>query len=64
MCRKKITLSRWRHVCRHAAETNGVAHLWTHPENFITADGMFDLFAEAIDILIAEKNKSGMKILT
>jgi peptidoglycan/xylan/chitin deacetylase (PgdA/CDA1 family) len=60
----QVTLSRWRHICRHAARTDGIAYLWCHPENFLTGDGMFDLFAHAVEILAEEQQRNDMAVLT
>ena len=36
---EQLTLKRWSNVLRHAVNTGGVAHLWLHPHNLITAKG-------------------------
>jgi len=60
----QLTLKRWRNICRHAAATDGVAHLWCHPENFLTADGMFELFSGAMEVLAEERHRGEMTVLT
>ena len=48
---KQLTLKRWSNVLRHAAATGGVAHLWLHPHNLITAKGQDHLFERAISMV-------------
>lgn len=38
-----LTLRRWSNIINHAATTGGVAHMWTHPHNFIDGDNMFEM---------------------
>lgn len=37
------TVRGWRRTFEDAVRTGGVAHLWTHPHNFLTGRGMFEL---------------------
>ena len=34
---RAVTVRRWKTLLDRAADTGGVAHLWFHPHNFITA---------------------------
>ena len=43
-----VTEKRWANVLGHAEKSGGVAHLWLHPHNLITARGQVDLFESAI----------------
>ena len=44
-----VTLTRWKHVLDHAAESGGVALVWTHPHNFIDGEGQLELFEAVLD---------------
>lgn len=49
-----VTRLRVRNILTHAAETGGVAHFWTHPENIAAAPGTLEnlrIIAEEIDRL-------------
>jgi peptidoglycan/xylan/chitin deacetylase (PgdA/CDA1 family) len=59
-----VTLMRWRRICREASERGGIAHLWCHPENFVTAEGMYDLFSGAMAIASEECSRGQMSVLT
>jgi peptidoglycan/xylan/chitin deacetylase (PgdA/CDA1 family) len=37
------TVRGWRRTFEDAVRTGGVAHLWTHPHNFLTGRGMYEL---------------------
>ena len=56
---KWVTLKRWSNVLDHAVASGGVAHLWLHPHNLITARGQVELFADAI-ARVAKTQKSGL----
>ena len=55
---KQLTLKRWSNVLRHAADTGGVAHLWLHPHNLVTAKGQDSLFESAISMVATMHKKS------
>ena len=54
-----MTLKRWSNVLDHAVASGGVAHLWLHPHNLITARGQVELFEDAI-FHVAKAQKSGL----
>ena len=56
---KWVTLNRWTNVLDHAVASGGVAHLWLHPHNLITARGQVELFEDAI-LRVAKAQKSGL----
>jgi hypothetical protein len=56
---KSITMRRWTNVLKHAVSTGGVAHLWMHPHNLITAKGQVEFFEDAIS-RVAEFRNSGL----
>lgn len=39
---RAVTRRRWRGLLEQAAITGGVAHLWSHPHNFLTDPGLID----------------------
>jgi peptidoglycan/xylan/chitin deacetylase (PgdA/CDA1 family) len=53
---ERLTLKRWSNVLRHAVTTGGVAHLWLHPHNLVTAKGQDHLFECAISMVAAMNN--------
>ena len=53
---ERLTLKRWSNVLQHAATTGGVAHLWLHPHNLVTAKGQDHLFECAISMVAAMNN--------
>lgn len=55
---KWVTLMRWSNVLDHAVASGGVAHLWMHPHNLITARGQIELFEDAV-LRVAKAQKSG-----
>ena len=56
---KWVTLKRWSNVLDHAVVSGGVAHLWLHPHNLITARGQVELFEDAIS-RVAKAQNSGL----
>ena len=56
---KWVTLKRWSNVLDHAVASGGVAHLWLHPHNLITARGQVELFEDAI-LRVAKAQNSGL----
>jgi peptidoglycan/xylan/chitin deacetylase (PgdA/CDA1 family) len=56
---KSITMRRWANVLKHTVSTGGVAHLWMHPHNLITAKGQVEFFEDAIS-RVAEFRNSGL----
>jgi len=56
---KWVTLKRWSNVLDHAVFSGGVAHLWLHPHNLITARGQVELFEDAIS-RVANAQNSGL----
>lgn len=40
-----VTRLRWKHILRDAADNDGVAHLWLHPEDLITGHKQIELLA-------------------
>jgi peptidoglycan/xylan/chitin deacetylase (PgdA/CDA1 family) len=55
---QQLTLKRWSNVLRHAADSGGVAHLWLHPHNLVTAKGQDSLFESAISMVATMHKKS------
>jgi hypothetical protein len=41
---RAATRCRWRNMLEHAAKNGGVAHLWSHPHNFLSDPGLIDEF--------------------
>lgn len=54
-----LTVQNWQALIEHAVRTGGVAHIWTHPHNFLTGDdAMFPVF-DAILEYAAERVRRG-----
>jgi peptidoglycan/xylan/chitin deacetylase (PgdA/CDA1 family) len=54
---EQLTLKRWSNVLQHAIAVGGVAHLWLHPHNLVTAKGQDRLFERAISMVAAMHKK-------
>lgn len=61
---KWVTLKRWSNVLDHAVFSGGVAHLWLHPHNLITARGQVELFEDAISRVGKAQNSGLIKSVT
>jgi hypothetical protein len=59
-----VTLKRWSNVLDHAVASGGVAHLWLHPHNLITARGQVELFEDAISRVAKAQNSGLIKSVT
>jgi peptidoglycan/xylan/chitin deacetylase (PgdA/CDA1 family) len=59
-----LTVSRWKHMLRHAGTHGGIVHGWTHPENFIDGDGMFQMFEEILRSVADEREAGRLQVLT
>lgn len=57
-----VSVARWKHVLDHAERTNGVAHLWLHPHNLLTAPTCLRLLDLLLD-LVSERQKSGRLVV-
>lgn len=58
------TVGRWEHLLRHAAQTDGVVHAWTHPENFIDGHSMFRLLDKILHFAASERDAGRLRIAT
>jgi peptidoglycan/xylan/chitin deacetylase (PgdA/CDA1 family) len=45
---RAVTVRRWKTLLNRAAKTGGVAHLWFHPHNFITAPSTSETLEEIL----------------
>ena len=61
---RQVTLQRWSHVLDHAQKSGGVAHLWLHPHNLITARDQADLFERCIEMVAQRVRNKVMKAMT
>lgn len=59
-----LTVSRWKHMLRHAGAHGGIVHAWTHPENFIDGDAMFPMFEEILRFVADEREAGRLQVLT
>jgi len=61
---RRATLQRWNHVLDHAQKSGGVAHLWLHPHNLITARDQADLFERCIEMVAQRVKNKVMTVMT
>jgi peptidoglycan/xylan/chitin deacetylase (PgdA/CDA1 family) len=59
-----ITRLRWRNIIDHAIVTNGVAHLWLHPHNLITAPKTIEVLDDILSYVDLQRNLGRIAILT
>jgi hypothetical protein len=55
---KRVSEMRFAHMLDHAERTNGVVHMWLHPENVATAPATLDLLG-ALLRQVAERREQG-----
>jgi peptidoglycan/xylan/chitin deacetylase (PgdA/CDA1 family) len=59
-----VTLARVRRMLRRAIESGKVVHLYSHPHNFITGHGQFDLLSKVL-AQVAEHTRCGeLEVMT
>jgi peptidoglycan/xylan/chitin deacetylase (PgdA/CDA1 family) len=59
-----ITLLRIRRLLRRAIETGRVVHLYSHPHNFLTGQGQFELLAEVLALVQAHVSSGELQVMT
>ena len=59
-----VTLNRWRSILTSATRTGGVAHIWSHPHNFITAPSTLDCFRRILQEAARLRNLGHLVIKT
>ncbi len=59
-----VTVRRWRRILEDAAASGGVAHLWLHPHNIISAPGTFDVLAEVIRDVARLRDRGVLEVRT
>ena len=59
-----VTRLRWKTILKSAAETDGVAHLWSHPHNFISGPSGLDGFEEVLKHAAKLRDQGKMSIKT
>ncbi len=55
-----ITIRRWRSLLTDAAKRNRVVHLWSHPHNYLTGDGMLSTFREILRVAGETRKEEGL----
>jgi peptidoglycan/xylan/chitin deacetylase (PgdA/CDA1 family) len=58
-----VSIRRWRHILDDAERTDGVAHLWFHPHNLITAPTTAVLL-DAILAMVHEREVAGSLVVS
>lgn len=61
---RAVTVRRWKTVLDRAAATGGVAHLWFHPHNFITAPSTRETLEEILSYAASLRAKGQLRIVT
>jgi peptidoglycan/xylan/chitin deacetylase (PgdA/CDA1 family) len=59
-----VTVRRWKNIIRDAANTGGVVHAWTHPENFLDGDDMFAMLEGILRFVAAQRDAGRLGVLT
>lgn len=59
-----VTLARLKRMLRRAIETGKVVHLYTHPHNFLTGDGQFDLLARVLSHVDQHVGRGELQVMT
>lgn len=59
-----VTVHRWKAMIERAAASDGVAHLWLHPHNFITGPGTWQPFERVIAHASAMRDAGRLEIIT
>ena len=59
-----VTIRRWRHLLRNAADEGGVAHLWLHPHNLLTAPDTAQLLESVLAEVAAMRDAGRIKVVT
>ncbi len=59
-----VTIERWRHLVRDAADRGGVAHMWLHPHNLITDSGMGGTLDEILAEVARLRDQGRLEIMT
>lgn len=59
-----VTALRWDSILESAAKGDLVAHLWTHPENFVTGHEMHELFDRVLTRVAQLTQEGRLKIQT
>ncbi|HEV2079645.1 MAG TPA: polysaccharide deacetylase family protein [Allosphingosinicella sp.] len=61
---RTVTARRWKTLIDRACETGGVAHLWFHPHNLITAPSTRDTLDEILAYASAQRSAGRLRMLT
>lgn len=57
-----LTQMRWDSILNDACENNGVAHLWSHPHNFISAPSTLNSLEGILKKVVALRDKGKLKV--
>ncbi|MEM7782798.1 MAG: hypothetical protein AAF623_05550 [Planctomycetota bacterium] len=59
-----VTIARWNSILGDAAKKSGVAHLWTHPHNFISAPSTFSVLEQIIKKVAQLRDSQALQVQT
>ena len=59
-----VTVRRWRRILEDAAANGGVAHLWLHPHNIISAPQTFTVLADVIRDVARLRDRGVLEVRT
>ncbi len=59
-----VTVRRWRRILGDAAASGGVAHLWLHPHNIISAPSTFDVLADVLRDVTRLRDRGVLEVRT
>lgn len=61
---RAVTVARIRRLLRRAIESGEVVHLYSHPHNFLTGRGQFDLLAEVLGLVAEHAKADEIQVMT
>jgi hypothetical protein len=59
-----ITIARWSTILTDAVRRGGVAHVWLHPHNLVSAPSTFEVLFGVIDAVCRLRDRGQVQVLT
>jgi peptidoglycan/xylan/chitin deacetylase (PgdA/CDA1 family) len=59
-----LTVHRWKNLIRAATTGGGIVHAWTHPENFLDGQSMFQMLEEILRFVADERQAGRLEVAT
>ncbi len=61
---RTVTVARVKRLLRRAIESGEVVHLYSHPHNFLTGHGQFELLAEVLGLVVEHAKAGEIEVMT